>query len=272
MEEKLMNKSVNINKIHRRLFCATLILFILFAATFPFVAGLTYSGRSESPDHILTYTKNKLTWDSGTTVDSNGVGELSVFEAEYNNVLADNGDNVVAPGTEGYDIVRLKNSVSGSIKYTAVLYTIKSSDELAVETSLSGTGFTDTSSYSLPDGVDESNVIRAVTGTLGGGKVQDFDIDWYWTFTEGNVQDETDTYLGNKSADGDPDDVTVGIYIIVEDNNKYVNPSAPKTGDDGLTGLYYTLFAICGFTLLILFLTRKRKDDEDKEQNATCES
>lgn len=265
-----MSKSVN--KVHRWLLPATLILFILFAATFPFVAGLTYSGRSESPEHILTYTKNSLTWDSGTTVDSNGVGALTAFEAEYDNVVAVDGDNVVAPGTEGYDIVRLKNNVSGAINYTAVLYTIKSSDELAVKTALSGTGFTDTTSYSLPEGVDESDVIRAVTGSLGGGQVQDFDIDWYWNFTEGNAQDKTDTSLGNKASAGDPDDVTVGIYIIVEDNNSYVKPTPPRTGDDGLTNLYYTLFAICGFTLLILFLTRRRKDDEDKEQNALCES
>ena len=259
-----------VKKIHRWLLPTTLILFILFAATFPFVAGLTYSGRSDSPDHILTYTKNKLTWDSSTTVDSNGVGELTAFEAEYDNVIADNGDNVVAPGTEGYDIVRLKNSVSGSITYTAVLYRIRPSDDLAVEASLSGSGFTDTGSYPLPEGVDDSAVIRAVTGKLGGGQIQDFDIDWVWNFTEGSAQDKTDTALGNKAASGSPDDVTVGIYIEIQDNNSYVKPEAPKTGDDGLTGLYYTLFAICGFTLIILFLTRKRKDD-DKEPNVQCD-
>lgn len=249
-----------------------LILFILFAATFPFVAGLTYSGRSESPDHILTYTKNKLTWDSGTTVDSKGVGELSMFEAKYDNVKADNGDNVVAPGTDGYDIVRLKNSVSGTITYTAVLYNVKSDESLAVSASLSGSGFTDTASYPLPEGVDSSDVVRAVKGTLGGGQVQDFDIDWLWKYTEGASQDKADTAFGNNAAAGDAEDVTVGIYIVVEDNNSYVKPTAPKTGDDAFTNLYYTLFAICGFTLIILFLTRKRKDEDDKEPKTLCEN
>ncbi len=263
-----MSKSVR--RKHNRLLTAALILFILFAATFPFVAGLTYSGRSESPEHILTYTKNKLTWDSGTKVDANGVGELSMFEAKYGNVAADNGDNVVAPGTDGYDIVRLKNNVSGAIKYTAVLYNIKSDDSLAVEAALSGSGFTDTASYPLPEGVDSSDVVRAVTGSLGGGQIQDFDIDWLWTYTEGASQDKTDTALGNKAAEGSSEEVTVGIYIVIEDNNSYVKPTAPKTGDDGFTNLYYTLFAVCGFTLLILFLTRKRKDEDDKEQETLC--
>lgn len=263
-----MNKSVN--KIHRRLLTAAFILFILFAATFPFVAGLTYSGRSESPDHILTYTQNKLVWDSETSVDTNGAGRLSAFEAAYGNVNADDGQNIVAPGTEGSDIVRLKNNVSGSINYIAVLYSIKTSDELTVEASLSGTGFTDTTSYSLPDGVDSDSVIRAVKGTLGGGQLQDFDINWLWNFTEGNSGDIADTALGNRAAYGNGDNVTVGIYIVVEDSNKYVSPTAPKTGDNSFTGIYYTMFAICGFTLLILLLTRRRRDD--KEQIEACRS
>lgn len=255
----------------RWLLPTVLILFILLAATFPFVAGITYSGRSENPDHILTYTKNKLTWDSGTKVDADGVGELSAFEAQYTNIKSDNGDNVVAPGSEGYDIVRLKNDVKGSVKFTAVLYTIKSDDKLTVETALSADGVADTSSYPLPDGVAQSDVIRAVTGSLGGGQIKDFDIDWLWKYTDGSAQDSADTAFGNKAAAGKADDVTVGIYIVVEDNNSYVTPSAPKTGDSGLENLYYVLFAVCGLTMILLLLTRRRKDD-DEEQNIPCQN
>ena len=139
--------TVTNKKKHSRLLPAALILFILFAATFPFVAGLTYSGRSESPDHILTYTENKLTWDSNTKVDSNGVAKLSAFDSAYSNAAASDGQNIVAPGTQSNDIVRLKNGVDNSIKYTAVLYSIKTSDDLAVESSLSGSGFSNTSSF-----------------------------------------------------------------------------------------------------------------------------
>lgn len=255
---------------HRWLLPTTLVLFLMLVATFPFVASITYSGRSDSPDHILTYTKNKLTWDNGTKVDANGVGELSAFEATYGNTNADNGANVVAPGTEGYDIVRLKNSVSGTISYTAVLYEIKTNDDLAVEATLGGTGFSDTSSYSLPDGVSADDVVRAVTGKLGGGQVQDFDIDWLWNYTEGEQQDIIDTRLGDNAALGSADDVTVGIYIVVEDNNSYVKPGAPDTGDS-FTNLYYILLAVCGFALLLMVLTRRRKED-DEERETLCEN
>lgn len=257
-------------KTYSRLLPAALILFILFAATFPFVAGLTYSGRSESPDHILTYTKNKLTWDSGTKVDANGVAQLSAFEAKYDNAAASDGSNIVAPGTTGYDIVRLKNSIDGSIKYTAVLYSIKTSDDLAVESSLSGSGFSDTSSYPLPDGVKNNDVVRAVSGTLGGGQIQDFDIDWIWEYTDGTDADAVDTALGDKAAEGSPDDVTVGIYIVVEDNNSYIKPTAPKTGDTAFTGVYYTLFALSAVTMIILFFIGRRRDKEEEEK--PCES
>lgn len=257
-------------KTHSRLLPAALILFILFAATFPFVAGLTYSGRSESPDHILTYSKNSLTWDSDTNVDADGVAQLSAFEAKYDNAQASDGRNIVAPGTKGYDIVRLKNSVEGSIKYTAVLYSIKTNDDLAVESSLSGSGFSNTSSYPLPDGVENSDVVRAVTGTLGGGQIQDFDIEWLWEYTEGTDADAVDTELGNKAAQGSPDDVTVGIYIVVEDDNSYVKPTAPKTGDSAFTGVYYTLFALSAVTMIILFFVGRRRDRE--EETKSCES
>ena len=259
-------------KTHRWFLTTTLIVFILFVATLPFVVSLTYSGRSESPDHILYYTRNKLEWNSATGIQSNGVAELSLFDASYDNVKSEDGVNVIAPGTTGYDIVRLKNNASGTIKYTAVVYRIKNNDDLDVEVSLSGSLIRDAEKYTLPEGVDNSSVIRAVRGTLYSGWTSDFDIAWNWNFTEGNDRDAVDTYLGNKAAGGDIDDVTIGIYIVVEDDNKYVFPEKPpKTGDDGMTSLYYTLFVICGITLLLLLLTRKRKEDEE-EISTPCQS
>lgn len=244
------------DKVTRWLLPAVLILFILEVLSLPLVLGYTYSAPGDSPDHILTYTKGKLTWDSATGIDSNGVAELDLFDAVYPNVRSSDGANVVAPGTEGYNIVRLKNSVSGSITYTAVLYRIRSNDALAVEAALTGTGFADTASYPLPDHVSAAQVIRAVTGKLGGGKIQDFDISWLWDYFEDHGQDAADTLLGNA---GTADDVTVGLYIVVEDNNSYVTPDVPKTGDESHIGMYAALMGISLIMLLLLLWDRRRE-------------
>lgn len=239
---------------------ATLILFILEIFTLPFVVGMTYSGRSEVPNHVLTYTENKLTWDSATGIDSNGVARLDLFHAVYDNVSAWDEENVIAPGTDGYNIVRLKNNVSGEITYTAVLYSIKTTENLPITPELTGTSFTDTDTYPLPDGVEREQVMRAVTGKLGGGQRQDFDISWIWNFYEDESRDTTDTELGDKAAIDVADNITVGLYIVINDGNSYVSPDIPKTGDDSMLGLYLALMGVSGLMLILLLVDRRREE------------
>lgn len=213
----------------RWLLPVVLILFLLEVILFPLAVGVTYSGRSESPDHVLTYTTGKLTWDSATNIQKNGAAELTLFDATYHNVESNNGDKVVAPGTEGFNIVRLKNNTSRRIRYVAVMYCIKDEDDLPVEPTLTGQNFADTRSYPLPDGVSRNQVVRAVTGVVRGGEIQDFDLKWSWNFYDSDARDQIDTALGDQAAFFTPDDVTAGIYIVVEDEG----PNRPVDPDDG---------------------------------------
>ena len=240
-------------KISRWLLPAVLILFILEVMTFPLALGITYSGRSESPNHILTYTQGKLTWDNAAGIGANGAAQLDLFDAVYPGVQSGDGRNVVAPGTEGFNIVRLKNSVGGSVNYTAVLYRIRTSEALPVEANLTGSNFTDTTNYPLPPGVAKDQVIRAVSGTVKGSEIQDFDISWLWAFQTSTGQDEIDTFLGNKN---NADEVTVGLYIVVEDNNSYVVPEIPKTGDESHIDMYVALMVI---SLILLFVDHRKE-------------
>lgn len=212
-----------------------LILFLLEVILFPFAAGLTYAGRSESPDHILTYTAGRLTWDSATDIDeTTGAAELNLFSDSYQNVRSEDGSSVVAPGTENTGIVRLKNDVSRTVRYVAVMYRIKEEDSLPVEPYLmDDSAFSDTADYPLPDGIDESQVVRAVTGTVDGGQIQDFDIAWNWNYYESDQRDQTDTALGNKAAFFEADEVTAGIYIVVEDSggSDPTDPTDPADPD-----------------------------------------
>lgn len=240
-----------------------LILWILGVCSFPFVIGISYSGRSEAPEHVLTYTEGKLTWDSATGIRADGSAQLDLFDAKYSHVEAADGANIVAPGTGSQNIVRLKNAASGSVTYTAVLYLIRTDNELPVSAGLSGEGFTDTVSYPLPDTVGKKQVIRAVTGTLNGGKIQDFDIRWLWDFSNGEASDLLDTYLGDKAALTDADNVSVGLYIVVEDQNSaagksgYVSPDSPKTGDVSGSGMYAGLLCVSGLVMILLLAERR---------------
>ena len=218
-------------KLYPWLLPAALILFLIQAVLFPLMVGFTYAGRSESPGHVLTYTTGALTWDSATGVDPDtGAAELSLFSETDQNVQSDNGEKVVAPGTERTNVVRLKNNVSRTITYVAVMYRVKEEADLPVEpVLLDSAAFTDTDTYPLPDGVTEDQVVRAVTGTVAGGQLQDFDISWSWSYYENDQRDQVDTALGNRAAWQEADRVTAGLYIVVVEEDEPVDPDPGET-------------------------------------------
>lgn len=235
-------------------------LFVLEVLLFPLAIGTTYASRSESPDHLLTYTTSALTWDSGTGVQADGVALLDLFDGSYESVQTQNGDNLVAPGTQSANIVRLKNSAAVPITYTALLYRIREEDALPVAPQLEGEGFRDTKTYPLPAGVEDSQVVRAVTGTLAAGSVQDFDITWLWNYHESDTRDRTDTALGNQAAFSQADEVTAGLYIVVEDESSgaYILPQSPQTGEGAAPGMYLTLLGIAAAVFVLAALERCR--------------
>ena len=239
---------------------AILILFILQVMLLPVVIGLTYAVPAERPEHILTYRTGSLVWDKATSVRPDGSAELTFFETLYQNVNADNAEKVLAPGTEKDSVVRLKNDTNKEIAYFAALYSLSTSPELDIGASLSGNGFSDTSRYTLPESIKKETVVRAVGGKLDAKKLQDFDINWFWSFEDGanaDGRDGIDTYLGNKAANGKADEATLGFYLVVYDDSE-VLPS-PQTGDDTMIGGYVVLMLISGGLCLFLALTRKRR-------------
>ena len=114
------------SKINRtRLRTAVLILFLLQTLMLPAAIGVTYASRSLKPEHILTYSAGRLVWDAGTDTDSSGAARLRLFDTAYSHVDSGDGAEVVAPGTEGHSLVRLKNDGGSAVTYTAVLYRIR---------------------------------------------------------------------------------------------------------------------------------------------------
>lgn len=268
----------------------------LLAALALLAAPALASGAAQ-PAHVLSYTTGRLTWDSATGIDENGAAVLSLFADAYQNVLSENGERVVAPGTEGSCTVRLENRMGYAISYVAVAYRIKEAETLPVEPGFSCEGAEDTESYPLPEGVEEAQVIRAVRGELGGGQSADFRLDWLWEYYECEARDALDTALGDKAAFGAPDEVTAGIYIVVEQEEPpapvpspspvkpddpdvtddpaetdtpdapgdtddpdegYIYPEVPKTGDESAAWLYLALIFLGGAGLALLVFGGRR--------------
>ena len=224
---------------------------------------LTYAVPAERPEHILTYRTGSLVWDKAASVRPDGSAELSFFETLYKNVNADNAEKVLAPGTEKDSVIRFKNDTNNEITYTAVLYSLTTSQKLDIGATISGDGFSDISRYTLPEGVRKETVVRAVGGSLAAKKLQDFDINWFWNFEDGastDGRDSIDTYLGNKAANEKADEATLGFYLVVYGE---ILPS-PQTGDNTVICGYVVLMLISGGLCLFLALTRKRRErDED---------
>lgn len=99
----------------------------LLAALTLLAAPAIAAGAAE-PAHVLSYTTGRLTWDSATGIDENGAAVLSLFADAYQNVLSENGERVVAPGTDGSCTVRLENRMGYAISYIAVAYRIKEAE------------------------------------------------------------------------------------------------------------------------------------------------
>lgn len=250
-------------KNRQRILPLLLALAVLALLSLPLAVNPAWAAPGTSPDHVLTYNQNSLKWDSATGINADGTAELRLFDANYNNVESADGSKVVAPGTDGSNMIRLVNNVSGRIRYTAVLYSIKTDPRIPVQPSLSGTGMYDTVSYQLPAGVTGAEVIRAVRGTVAGHGLQDFDINWLWNYEATDAQDVTDTELGNAAAAAmkeqtEGDSVTVGFYIVVEDNNNYY---VPKTGDDSHIAMYlaFMLIAAAGAAVSVVIYRRHGK-------------
>ena len=256
-------------KNRQRILPLLLALAVLALLSLPLAVNPAWAAPGTSPDHVLTYNQNSLKWDSATGINADGTAELTLFDANYNKVESVDGRKVVAPGTDGSNMIRLVNNVSGRIRYTAVLYSIKTDPRIPVQPSLGGTGMYDTASYQLPAGVTGAEVIRAVRGTVAGHGLQDFDISWNWLFevrdAQGvtDAQNATDTELGNAAAAAmkeqtEGDSVTVGFYIVVEDSNNYY---VPKTGDDSHIAMYlaFMLIAAAGAAVSVVIYRRHGK-------------
>ncbi|MBQ6183026.1 MAG: hypothetical protein IJK33_03980 [Clostridia bacterium] len=236
-----------------------LILFICEVITLPLTYFFTYAGKSEAPDHVLTLEGQELVWSTSENILPCGCAEFRLFSDEYQNVKSDNGDKVVAPGTESDSIVRLKNANKEEATYIATLYVIQSS-ELPVTADLICEEGTLTDEYVLPEHAAGADVIASYTGVIKSEEIVDFTTEWKWKFYESDAQDQIDTALGNLAAEGKADNIVLGLYIVVEGEEEVI---PPQTGDRSMLPQIIAL-VVTGVCLVLIIVGRRRKKAEEE--------
>lgn len=187
-------------ELSERVFLFVLILFLLQIFLLPVGLGVTYATKSTRPEHILRYENRRLRWDSATAVLADGTARLTLFDPEYDRVRSENGDSLIASGTEKSIVVRLQNSSAGAVVFTAVLYVLEG-EELPVTATLKGEGLREAESFSLPAGAENAAVLRAVSGRLAGERLSELELGWSWRF---DGDDGADTALGDGAGETAP--------------------------------------------------------------------
>ncbi len=220
---------------------------------------------------FMVIDENDVIWGTETEVD--------IFKATYENgegfitVNSDNGDKVVAPGTENSYTFKLKNTGNVPIKYVLDIdaYITPGDNMIPIE-----------SRVNRYDGewivggqkvwVDVPVLDAAEdAGTLGSGKYTYYTLDWRWPFESGN--DEYDTFLGNLAAEGEDITITIVIKTVAtatDDPGRDDGITPPDTGDDSILSLWIALAvgSVVLMLILVIFLYKEKKRSKRSEAEA----
>jgi len=205
--------------------------FLVVALSMAVLFGITYGANSsDTPIHVLNYETGRLYWTNGSErIDENGVYKLSLFDSLP---TGDDGEKIISPGDAYKNTIELRNKTGHAVSYTAVLYKI-SGDNVPIITDFSNVPVTNNEEfYSLPDGVTETDVVRAVSGEMDAFGIQNFEIDWKWEYFVSDEQDKADTALGNLEYS----DVVMGVWITVTDATTANPEPAPEDTNIDLNG------------------------------------
>ncbi len=204
--------------------------------------------------------------------------KVEIFRVSYVNgeqvvtVHSDNGDKLIAPGTENSYTFKLKNNGDAALDYIVKVDAYFTPGDIVIPITgrlnrydgkwIAGNGEKYVNVSELDAAEDKA--------TLGAGKYTYYTLDWIWPFESGN--DELDTKLGNLATE---QDLVFTVVITTEaaessdpDNNGGIllpHAGGPHTGDDSSLILWIIL-AIVSFVLIFYPLIGKRRSDAEAKK------
>lgn len=241
----------------------------LISETSASLSGKT-SSNSTAQGANDTQPKKKSSFEAGDdnvmwTTDT----RVEVFRVSYVNgeqlitVNSDNGDKLIAPGTENSYTFKLKNTGDAALDYTVCVDAYFTPGNITIPI---------TGRISRYDGewiVGDKNTYADVKeldraedkATLGAGEYSYYTLDWIWPYESGN--DRLDTLLGNMAVNQD----LIFTVVITTKATENVDPNAvggldtPQTGDNSNTALWFVLLAVAFIvSILLIFLPRRRNN------------
>lgn len=241
-------------------------------------ASLSSDAPSELPDELLTSNSNSNS-NSNSTVkpgfvvsDDNTVWstqtQVEIFKISYENgeqvvtVNSDNGDKLIAPGTENSYTFKLKNTGNVALDYSVDLEAFFSPAEIELPISCRLNRYDGKWIVGSQDAfasVPELDLAED-HASLGAGKYTYYTLEWCWPFESGD--DLYDTFLGNLATEQD-----LCFTVVINTSASYCyDPSddsgitPPQTGDS-FNLIFWVLVAAAAFIIMLITLFYQGKDN-----------
>ena len=247
--------------------------------------SITFRSAGYHPDNhrLLTAKPGFRVYDENTVWE--GETNIEIFRISYENsshqitVQGENGEKVIAPGSDNTYRFALENTGNVSLDYKVTFHAVceiieKGADssgtsnfEIPVQASVSYTSGT-TERYLFGTAAANAPVTDMVnvqhSSSVGTGRYIPYTLYWEWPF-DGN--DAEDTLLGNRAAELALENkeirLTITIKTIAEQSS---DPNAdngiPKTGDTSGIELAMTMLVTSSAVLMLLLVIphRRRRD------------
>jgi hypothetical protein len=230
-------------------------------STDPFTADTTPQDTQPSKKPGFEVSDDNTVWSTNTQVE--------IFRISYVNgeqvitVNSDNGDKVIAPGTENSYTFKLKNTGNVALDYTVEIdaYFTPADVEIPITGRLNRYdgawvigGKEEYAKVSVLDTAEDK-------ATLGAGKYTYYTLDWLWPFESGN--DELDTMLGNLATEQDLTFTIVIKTTATESSDPYDDSgiTPPQTGDNTNLTLWIVL-AVSSFAMMMFLLFYQNKEKQ----------
>ncbi len=202
---------------------------------------------------------DKTIWGTNTQVE--------IFSVSYVNgeqiitVKSDNGDKVIAPGTENSYTFKLKNTGNVALDYTVEIDAYFTPADITIPITGRLNRYDGKWVVGGKDEYANVPVLDTATdsATLGAGKYTYYTLDWLWPFESGD--DELDTLLGNLAAEQELTFTIVIQTTATESSNPYDDSgiTPPQTGDNSNLTLWIVL-AVSSFMMMLFLIFYQNKE------------